>query len=154
MLEKKISQIKMKTFGKLQPLWRLPIKKYLLFNIIDPTPFIFRRPLPKIKAKTDSKGETYLEIRIYADTNISEFKRIGWWKKYQKILPDFLNLENWDYDTLLQRFFHYILRKRLKLNHKQIDEWLVKKGFTTLIDDCYGSQQVNRFEKLLKRSSK
>jgi len=153
-LDKKISQIKTKTFGKIQPVWHQSIRKYLLFNLLDITPLIFKRQMPIVKGKTDSKGEAYIELRIYADTDISVLKRISWWKKYQTLLPNYLNFGKWDEDTLLKRFLHYLLRKRLNLSHKQINDWLKEKGFISATENYYGSQEVKRFETLLKHSSK
>ena len=152
LLDSRISQIKTKMFGKLQPLWHSPIKQYILFNIINPTPLIYRRQMPKIKAQTDSKGNTYLELRIYADTDVSVLKRISWWKKCQMFLPDYLSFNKWDNDTLLKRFLHYVLRKRLSLKHKEIRDWLKGKGFISATEDYYGSQEVKRFETLLKNT--
>ena len=151
-LTKQISKIRLFLFGKLQPLWHSAIEKYILFEIIDTTPFIFRRPLPEIKTKVDPKtNETYLEMRIYADTNISVLRRVSWWKKMQKLLPNYISLEKWDKDIVLKRFLHYILKKRLDLKHKIIYDWLEEKEFT-ITDYCYASQEMKRFEILLKKS--
>jgi len=157
-LTREVSEIRLSTFGKLPPLWHDAIERYILFNIIQPTPLIFRRPMPKTEAKVDPRtGELYVEIRLYADTNISVLKKLDWWKKTQKLLPNYINLERQDEGTMLKRFFHFVLRGRAGLPHRRIYEWLEDKGFVITdydTDYSYASQEVTRFVELLKKSSK
>lgn len=151
-LTKRASKIRLSIFGKLQPFSQNAIERYILLGVIDIAPLIFRRSTPEIKVKTNPKTkELYVEMRIYANTNISDLKRIKWWKKIQQLLPNYIYLEKWDEDTILKRFFHYILRTKAGLQHKRIYEWLKEKGFITT-QYQYASQELDRFEKLLKKS--
>lgn len=153
-LIKRVSKIKLPIFDKFQPPWHEAIESYILFEIIHITPLIFRRQTPEIQGKIDSKTrEPYVEMRIYANTDISVLRKINWWKKIQKSLPNYLNVEKWNKDTILKGFLRYVLRERTGLPNKRIDEWLKRKKFD--VDDYqYASQELNRFKALLKQSSK
>lgn len=153
-LTKRINKIRVSFLGKLQPSWHEAIERYILFEVIHTTPFIFRRPMPEIQGRIDPKTkEPYVEMRIYADTDISVLRRRDWWRKIQKSLPNYINLEKWDEDTVLKRFLHYVLRKHARYPHKRIYEWLDEKNF--IIGELqHAGQEVSRFEILLKRSSK
>lgn len=153
-LSKRIAKLRLSTFGRLLPSWHYPIAKYILFNFVDITPLKIRRSTPQLDLKIDSKTEEpYVEIRIYADTNISNLKQVQWWKKAQKTLTNYLSMEKTDDDITLRRFFHFVLREKMKLPHQEIQEWFKQKGFIfNEADFEHAAQEVIRFKNLLYKS--
>ena len=147
-LSVKVTTLRLKVLGKAPHTWQEAIEDYILFEKISSTPLIYRRSIPEVSVKKDSKtSESYLEIKIYSDTDISILQKISWWKKIQKTLPAYTDPREWDEQLLLSRFLQYVLRKHLKLTQKETSEWLNGNNLPQL-DNQYSSQEVARFERL------
>lgn len=152
-LPKRVADVRLKVLGKIPHAWQEAIEDYILFEKISSIPIIYRRPGVEVCAKEDTKtSEPYIEIKIYADTDIRLLRRINWWKNVQKLLPSYTNPKRWDEYLVLSRFLQYVLRKHLKLTQNQALEWL-KKNDLIAPDSPHSSQELSRFEELLISTS-
>ncbi len=148
LLPKKVASIRLKVFGKVPHAWQVAIEDYILFEKISAVPIIYRRPSAEIKAKVNNAtSEPYIEVKIYADTDIESLPKISWWKKVQKLLPAYCDPREWDENMVITRFMQYVLRRHLKLTQKQTLEW-IKKHNLIAPDYQHASQELRRFEEL------
>lgn len=145
-LSLKVADIRLKVLGKAPHTWQEAIEDYILFEQISVVPIIYRRHHPEINAKQDDKTrEHYIEIKIYADTDVRYLPKISQLKKIQQLLPAYCNPEEWDENLIIARFMQYVLRRHLKLTQKQALEWLGKHNLRTP-DYQHASQEIKRFE--------
>jgi len=147
-INKVVTDIRLITFGKLPSEWQEAIENYILFNQISPIHIIYRRSIPKTQVKKDKNtGQSYIEIKIYPDTDIGVLHKHSWWKKVQKVFPDYYDPSDWDQVTIITRFIQYVLRRHLRLSQKRTLEWL--EEYKLIIPDYqHASQEVSRFEKI------
>jgi|GEM_PF-3864477 len=152
-LSQKVANIRLKVLGKAPHTWQEAIEDYILFDKISPIPIIYRKPRPEINIKQDDKTqEQYVEVRIYADTDIRKFPNVNQWKKIQKLLPAYYDSDKWKDELVVTRFIQYVLRTHLKLTQKQIVKWLQRHNLITP-DYQHISQEVARFEALFISTS-
>lgn len=153
-LPQKVVDIRLKVLGKAPHTWQEVIEDYILFEKISSTPLIYRRPAPEVSVKKDSKtSESYLEIKIYSDTDISILQKISWWKKIQKSLPAYCNPNEWDEKLIITRFMQYVLRTHLKLTQEQTLKWLEENNLI-IPDYQHASQEIRRFENLFMSTNR
>ncbi len=147
-LPKVVSNIRLKKLGKAPHVWQEVIEDYILFEKMNPTTLIYRKQGAEINVKQDDKTqEHYIEIKIYADTDIRYLPKISQWKKIQKSLPGYYNPKELDENLVVTRFLLYVLRRHVKLNQNQALDWLESHDLTRP-DYQHSSQELSRFEKL------
>lgn len=145
-LPKKVADIRLEILGKVPHTWQEAIEDYILFEKISPVPIIYRRHGADMSVKQDDKTrEHYIEIKIYADTDIRYLPKISQWKKIQKSLPGYCYPTKWDEDLEITRFMIYVLIRHLKLTQKETLEWLEKHNLITP-DYQHVSQELKRYE--------
>lgn len=151
---KEVGMLRLLVFEKLPSVWHEAIKDYILYNKIDISLVAFRKSTPKTNIKVEAKTlEPYIELRVYTNTNLAVFKKIDWLRKMQKQLPNYFDPDKFDEETLLRRFFYFVIRKHLGLDHKRANEWLREKGLREF-DYQYASQEIERFLKLFRKPFK
>ncbi len=147
-LPQQVTRIRLKILGNAAHNWQEAIEDYVLFEKISPVPLVYRRHGPEINVKQDDKTrEHYIEIKIYADTDMRYLPKISRWKTIQKALPTYCDPNEWDESLVISRFMQYVLRRHLQLTQKQTLEWL-KKHNLTFPDYQHTSQELKRFEDL------
>jgi len=153
-ISKEVGMLRLLAFEKLPLVWHEAIKDYILYNKIDISLVVFRKSTPKTNIKVEAKTlEPYIELRVYAETNLAVFKKIGWLRKMQKQLPNYFDPDKFDKEILLRRFFYFVIRKHLGFNHNRANDWLKEKGLGEF-DYQYASQEIERFLKLFKKPFK
>lgn len=150
-LSKDIYRVKRSTGLKIQLVWYNDIEIYILFNIGGFAPFVFNRPLPIISVRSDKRTkELYVEMRIFSDSDISDFRKKVWGNLFSEVFPDRIEQERLDGENNLRRFLHYVLKVSGGYRHKEIYEWLSKKGFGFDAGDYpHASQEIDRFIDML-----
>lgn len=147
-IHKTVADIRLKTFGKLPVAWQEPIENYILYGQISPIHIIYRRSIPETQIKKDKNtGQPYIEIKIYPDTDISVLHKHSWWKKTQKLFPDYYDPSDWDEIVIITRFIQFVLRRHLKLSQKRTLEWLEEHKLI-IPDYQHASQEVSRLENI------
>lgn len=153
-ISKEVGRLRLIVFGKLPLIWHKAIKNYILYNETDINLITFRKPIPKIIGKVESKTlEPYIELRLYADTDLSLFKKIDWLRKMQKQLPNYFDPDKFDKEIFLRRFFYFVIRKHIGFNHKKANSWLSEKDLGEF-EYSYASQEIKRFLKIFIKPSK
>lgn len=139
--------------------WHRAIKDHILYGrSFRISPVVFRKQTPEIKVSVDSKtAEPYLELRIYADTNLDFLKNIKNLKGLQKKLPNYYDPDRLSESTLLRRFLYFVIRKHLGFKHEDANNWLEGKGFgvddgSGVIDFEHGSREITRFLKTFQKT--
>ncbi len=147
-----IKKIRATDLEKIPYGWTAIIKNYILYNEDSGGDLAVMRAFdnsPEFNIGIDKeRQEPHIEIKIYGDTNINALTR-GIIKKSQKILPTYKNMNKKMRSTTLRRWAYYYLRKKAKLNHKDANNELIKRGFDS-ISYQYGSQELKRFEETFK----
>lgn len=109
-ISKEVGKLRLDTLKKLPLVWHKAINDYILFNKTSISPVLFKKPIPKISNQVEPETlEPYIEVRVYANTDLTVFKKIGWLTKMQKSLPDYFNQEKFDEKVLLRRFFYFVI---------------------------------------------
>jgi hypothetical protein len=146
-----VGEVRLKNLGNLPHSLQDDIENYILFEEIRPTSLVYRRPVPEISVKRDpSSLDHYLEIRIYADTDVRRLPSVNDLRKFQKNLPGYYNPQKWDEEILLTRFLIYVLSTKLKLTQNKITTWLKNNKYRYVPDYEHISQEKNRFERIFK----
>jgi len=148
-LSAKVATLRLKTLGKAPHTWQESIEDYILFEKISSVPLIFRKSLPDMTIKNDLRTqEPHIEIKVYADSDVSIFQKTNQWKKIKKTLPAYFEPNELDERLILTRFMQFILRKHLKLNQHHTLKWLERHKLFNRPDYEHSSQEVKRFEGL------
>jgi len=152
----KVAILRLRVLDNTPHAWQEAIEDFILFEKISSTALIYRRSAPKLDVKHDKETyEPYIEIKVYADTDIRILQKISWWKEMQKELRGYCDPREWDQHEwlVLTRFLQYILRKHLKVSQRQTLEWLKARNLNTP-DYQHSSQEVRRFEELFMSTGK
>ena len=154
LLPQKVANIRLKILGKVSHISQEAIEDYILFEKIGVVPVIYKRQVPEMKVKQDRETrEHYIEIKIYADTDMSRLPKTNQWKNIQKALPAYFDPKEWDESLLISRFMQYVLRRHLQLTQIQTLEWL-KSHNLTFPDYQHASQELKRFEDLFMSTNR
>lgn len=151
LLASKVGNLRLKTLGKAPYIWQEAIEDYILFDLINPTPALYRQRGPQVSLKFDDETqEQYIEMRIYADTDPKFIPTYRQLKKMQKTLPGYLDPSVLNPNIFVARFMQYVLKKHLMLDQQTITEWLEMNNFVAP-DYEHTSQEIKRFESLFSR---
>ncbi len=154
-LSSKVGILRLRVLNNTPHTWQEAMEDFILFEKISSTALIYRRSAPEVSIEHDKETlEPYIEIKVYADTDIKILQKFSWWKKIQKELRGYCDPGEWDQHgyLVLTRFLQYVLRKHLKLTQNQTLDWLKTKNFNTPKYE-HVSQEVSRFEELFISSS-
>lgn len=148
-VNKDISILRLKVFGKIPRSWTEPIKDYLLYNKRSISYADNEKPNPEISFKQDDEtSEQYLDIKIYGDSNLSLLTNKKLLKNLQKKLPTYFHLEKGAEENLERRAFYYLLRNKFKLKPQKASDKLEELLYEP-IDYEHDSQELKaRFTSL------
>lgn len=147
----RVSQLRLVTLGNAPHSWQKAIEDYILFDLISPIPALYRREGVGLEIRRDEvTNDSYIEIRIYADTNpklLPSRRDLVW---LQKSLRGYANPSDLEVKIFVSRFAQFILKNTLKLDRSSIEDWLNDKNFD-VPDYEHESQEIKRFMSLFSK---
>lgn len=135
-LDKHIGKLRLFDIGRVPVSWHSLLKKYVLYGENSLYPFKpYKGALsPQLKPRVDQLTlEPYIEIRIYADTDLGRPTDLHRWARVlQKALPTSPSILNQNQTAIMQAWVYYTLTQRQGLSRKEANRVLVSYGLKTV----------------------
>lgn len=161
-LKKMVAGLRYRKVKGLAEVWQRAIEQHVLYDLVSAVTYFFYRrertlESPQIKLKLNHERlEPYLEMQVYANTDLTFFKKVSNIKELQKLLPTYKNVGAFDEKKSTLRFWYFLLREHLGLSHELATVWLEEKGFDPeeIPDESHAGQCIHRFLNLFGKTPK